>query len=193
MGQRGEVFSARLMKDDVSYFFNVKENIYGDLFLNIAQSVHTRTGRFERQSIVVYPEKLDEFMAAMQKKYDFIIAHAPKGKPLDYKPNPGAKPPRPSFKKEEPVVGRTYVFRTMEDEWGDYSLTITESKSSADATFNLRQTVTVYQEDLGEFVRKLQEAVDFLNIRKTQQPARQAVKVQRRVVVRKNPAASAEQ
>ena len=38
MGQRGEMFSSRLVRKDRTYFFNVKENMYGDLYLNIVES-----------------------------------------------------------------------------------------------------------------------------------------------------------
>ena len=54
MGERGEVFSTKLVRNDRTYFFNVKENIYGDLFLNIVESRPTDTeGRYLRQSVIV--------------------------------------------------------------------------------------------------------------------------------------------
>ena len=37
MGERGEVFSTKLINNDRTYFFNVKENVYGDLYLNIVE------------------------------------------------------------------------------------------------------------------------------------------------------------
>lgn len=73
MGERGEVFSTKLVKDDRTYFFNVKENIYGDLFLNIVESRPTDTeGRYLRQSIIVYQEDMGEFIKEFQKSIDFI-------------------------------------------------------------------------------------------------------------------------
>ena len=55
------------------YFFNVKENIYGDLFLNIVESRPTDTeGRYLRQSIIVYQEDIGEFIKEFQKSIDFI-------------------------------------------------------------------------------------------------------------------------
>ena len=73
MGERGEVFSTKLVKDDRTYFFNVKENIYGDLFLNIVESRPTDTeGRYLRQSIIVYQEDIGEFIKEFQKSIDFI-------------------------------------------------------------------------------------------------------------------------
>lgn len=77
MGNRGEVFSTRLNKGDRTYFFNVKENIYGDLFLNMVESRPTEIeGRFIRQSIVVYPEDLGEFLTCLQKSVDYLKGHS---------------------------------------------------------------------------------------------------------------------
>ncbi len=74
MGVRGEVFSTRLNTKDRTYFFNVKENVYGDLFLNIVESKGTEggEGRFIRQSILIYQEDLGEFVKEFQKTLDFI-------------------------------------------------------------------------------------------------------------------------
>ena len=73
MGERGEVFSSKLIKNDRTYFFNVKENIYGDLYLNIVESRPTDTeGRFLRQSVIVYQEDLGEFIKEFQKSLDYI-------------------------------------------------------------------------------------------------------------------------
>ncbi|MDD3997445.1 MAG: DUF3276 family protein [Sphaerochaetaceae bacterium] len=74
MGIRGEVFSSRLEAGDRTYFFNVKENVYGDLFLNIVESKGVEGGsdKFIRQSIVVYQEDLGEFIKEFQKSLDFI-------------------------------------------------------------------------------------------------------------------------
>ena len=74
MGVRGEVFSTKLVTNDRTYFFNVKENVYGDMFLNIVESKGTEggAGRFIRQSILVYQEDLGEFVKEFQKTLDFI-------------------------------------------------------------------------------------------------------------------------
>lgn len=73
MGQRGEVFSTRLVKNERTYFFNVKENIRGDVFLNIVESKGLPdSDRFIRQSIIIYREDLGEFLKELQKSLDFI-------------------------------------------------------------------------------------------------------------------------
>ena len=82
MGERGEVFSSRLIKDDRTYFFNVKENVYGDLYLNIVESRPTDTeGRFLRQSILVYQEDMGDFVKEMQKSLDYIRMHGSRKNP----------------------------------------------------------------------------------------------------------------
>ncbi len=79
MGQRGEVFSTRLHTGDRTYFFNVKENYRGDMYLNLVESkVSEETGRFIRQSIIVYPEDLGEFLREMQQAVDYVKINAEK-------------------------------------------------------------------------------------------------------------------
>ncbi len=75
MGIRGEVFSTRLQTKERTYFFNVKENVYGDTFLNIVESKGSEDGgteKFIRQSILIYQEDLAEFVREFQKSLDFI-------------------------------------------------------------------------------------------------------------------------
>ncbi|HUX14156.1 MAG TPA: DUF3276 family protein [Spirochaetia bacterium] len=61
MGIRGEVFSARLNTVKRTYFFNVKENRKGDLFLNLVESVKQEDATFDRHQIFVYKEDIEEF------------------------------------------------------------------------------------------------------------------------------------
>jgi hypothetical protein len=62
MGMRGELFSTKVSLQNRTYFFNVKENRMGDLYLNIVESKNKETGGFERQSIVLFAEDLQEFL-----------------------------------------------------------------------------------------------------------------------------------
>ncbi len=74
MGVRGEVFSVRCSGsgDNRSYFFNVKENRNGDLFLNIVESKKHGGSDFERHQIVVFAEDLQEFRGSLEKCVDFM-------------------------------------------------------------------------------------------------------------------------
>ncbi|NCN05634.1 MAG: PUR family DNA/RNA-binding protein [Spirochaetales bacterium] len=67
MGVRGEVYSAHLLSDRRTFFFNVKENRRGDRFLNIVESRKTSTDGFERSQIMVYAEDLESFITEIQK------------------------------------------------------------------------------------------------------------------------------
>lgn len=66
MGQRGEVFSTRIFVNEgrKTFFFNVKENRYHDIYLNIAESRKTDRG-FRRSSIVVFQEDIDPFLRVL--------------------------------------------------------------------------------------------------------------------------------
>ncbi|WP_455382525.1 DUF3276 family protein [Salinispira pacifica] len=67
MGIRGEVFSARLNTEKRTYFFNVKENRRGDLFLNLVESVKQEDASFDRHQIFVYKEDVEEFARNFEK------------------------------------------------------------------------------------------------------------------------------
>jgi len=62
MGVRGEVFSSRVILPNRTYFFNVKENRMGDLYLNIVESKNRDNGGFERQSVILFADDLQEFL-----------------------------------------------------------------------------------------------------------------------------------
>ena len=62
MGLRGELFSTRVLLPNRTYFFNVKENRMGDLYLNIVESKNRDTGGFDRQSVILFAEDLQEFL-----------------------------------------------------------------------------------------------------------------------------------
>ncbi|MFW6362726.1 MAG: DUF3276 family protein [Spirochaeta sp.] len=74
MGLRGELFSSRAVSEKRMYFFNVKENRRGDMFLNIVESKRTTEGASEtdRHQIVVYQEELEDFYNALSEAVDHI-------------------------------------------------------------------------------------------------------------------------
>ena len=62
MGIRGELFSTKVLLQNRTYFFNVKENRLGDIYLNIVESKNRETGGFDRQSVILFAEDLSEFL-----------------------------------------------------------------------------------------------------------------------------------
>jgi hypothetical protein len=72
MGIRGELFSSRVGCEGRTYFFNVKENRTGDVFLTVVESKPNESEGFERRSIVVFKDDLPEFVKAFQGALDFM-------------------------------------------------------------------------------------------------------------------------
>jgi hypothetical protein len=62
MGIRGEIYSTTVGLPNRTYFFNVKENRLGDLYLNIVESKNKDSGGFERQSVILFADDLSEFL-----------------------------------------------------------------------------------------------------------------------------------
>lgn len=85
MGVRGELFSKRISVDGRTYFFNVKENRTGDLFLTVVESKPTETGDFDRRSVVIFQENAEAFNKILQESLDAMRQAAPSER---------AKPPR---------------------------------------------------------------------------------------------------
>ena len=73
MGTRGEIFSSKANTPKRTYFFNVKENRNGDIFLNIVESKRGEgSEEFERRSLVVFREDLDEFTQGLDRALKFL-------------------------------------------------------------------------------------------------------------------------
>jgi glycerol kinase len=72
MGIRGEVFSTKTSTGKRTYFFNIKENRHGDLFLNMVESKKQMDSSFERHSMIVFEEDLDTFMDGLNQAVEFL-------------------------------------------------------------------------------------------------------------------------
>ena len=72
MGIRGEVFSTKTSTGKRTYFFNIKENRHGDLFLNMVESKKQLDSSFERHSMIVFEEDLETFMDGLNQAVDFL-------------------------------------------------------------------------------------------------------------------------
>lgn len=75
MGVRGEIFSTKARSGKRTYFFNVKENRNGDLFLNIVESKKHTESEFERHSVIVFKEDLENFLTGFNEAIGYIKEH----------------------------------------------------------------------------------------------------------------------
>ncbi len=77
MAIRGEIFSSQVMTEKRTYFFNVKENRTGSHFLNIVESTKKPDGSFDRHSIMVYEEDIENFMRELTKAARIVRKEKP--------------------------------------------------------------------------------------------------------------------
>ncbi|HBG66330.1 MAG TPA: DNA-binding protein [Treponema sp.] len=71
MGIRGELYTNQVNLDNRSYFFNVKENRNGDVFLQIVES-KIKDGLDDRRAIVVFADDMQKFLGGMDESLKFI-------------------------------------------------------------------------------------------------------------------------
>ena len=71
MGIRGELFTNQVNLDNRSYYFNVKENRNGDVFLQIVES-KIKDGEDDRRAIVVFEEDMQDFLGGLDDSLKFI-------------------------------------------------------------------------------------------------------------------------
>lgn len=71
MGIRGELFTTQINLDNRSYFFNVKENRAGDVFLQIVES-KIKEGEDDRRAIVVFADDMQKFFTGLDQSLSFI-------------------------------------------------------------------------------------------------------------------------
>jgi len=79
MGVRGEIYSNRVILPNRTYFFNVKENRVGDLYLNIVESKNRDTGGFDRQSVILFADDLQDFLKGFDESLK-VMEKAVRGK-----------------------------------------------------------------------------------------------------------------
>ncbi len=144
MGRRGEVYSTRIFVDDgqKTFFFNVKENRYHDLYLNIVESRKTDRG-FKRTSLVVFDDDIDKFMIVLERTMNAIRSR--KGSP-----------------EETFTVGggrREYLLRLPPR--GKPALQLTEKRE--DATGYRRESLIVPLNSFDIFLDGLGKAVSAMN------------------------------
>ena len=72
MGARGELFTTEVYLDNRSYFFNVKENRNGDVFLQIVESKNKEGIDADRHQIAVFADDMQKFLQGVDRSLNFI-------------------------------------------------------------------------------------------------------------------------
>lgn len=72
MGIRGELYTTQVLLDNRSYFFNVKENRTGDVFLQVVESKKGEGADFDRHQIAIFAEDMQQFLTGLNNSLGFI-------------------------------------------------------------------------------------------------------------------------
>jgi hypothetical protein len=72
MGIRGELYTQQIVMNNRSYFFNVKENRTGDIFLQLVESKSKDGEVYERRDIVIFDDDMQKFCKGFEDSLAFI-------------------------------------------------------------------------------------------------------------------------
>lgn len=72
MGARGELYTTEVYLDNRSYFFNVKENRTGDVFLQIVESKSRDGSDGERHQIAIFADDMQKVLQGLDRSLNFI-------------------------------------------------------------------------------------------------------------------------
>jgi len=72
MGVRGELFTTEISLENRTYFFNVKENRTGDVFLQVVESKNVEGSGFDRRAIVVFEDDMQRFLQGLENSLSYI-------------------------------------------------------------------------------------------------------------------------
>ena len=72
MGVRGELYTTEVYLDNRSYFFNVKENRTGDVFLQVVESKSRDGSDTDRHQIAIFADDLQKFLKGLDLSLAFI-------------------------------------------------------------------------------------------------------------------------
>jgi hypothetical protein len=69
---RDELFTTKVLLENRAYFFNVKENRMGDVFLQVVESKSKNGEDFDRRAIVVFADDMQQFCKGLDDSLSFI-------------------------------------------------------------------------------------------------------------------------
>ncbi len=154
MGQRGEVFTLKRFVEEggLTYFFNIKENRYGDLFLNLVES-RKKKNRFQRFSLIVYEEDFKKFAAILETAVMKLKALERNWK-HDLKTGSGK---------------RSYAFTIKSTRKGEFYLVIAEHRIGSNETYE-NVSLRVFRKNLDTFMEGFDRAAARMTPLKAQPP-----------------------
>ncbi len=100
MGIRGELFTLDVKVKNRTYFFNVKENRMGDIFLQIVETKSLDNSDFERRTVVVFEDDMRKFLQGFDASLSFIEKER-KTRQKERAEKRGSVQPRPRAEKPE--------------------------------------------------------------------------------------------
>ncbi|MDA3852150.1 MAG: DUF3276 family protein [Spirochaetaceae bacterium] len=147
MGQRGELFTRRIFAGDgdKTYFFNVKENRYGNLFLNLAESRKKPEGGFQRDSLMIYLEDTEVFKDGFYKALDLLLRENTQSQQIECKTQSGR---------------RSYIFSLHIHRNGNFIL-ITEKRLNSDMDYQ-HETIRLDSDSQEDFMQAFTAAMRFM-------------------------------
>lgn len=107
MGARGELFTTQIYLENRSYFFNVKENRTGDVFLQIVESKNRDGVEADRHQIAIFAEDMQKFLQGLEKSLDYVEK--------DRKQRQKAAKEKKAAKEEKYGAGAKKVYRVKSD------------------------------------------------------------------------------
>lgn len=115
MKMRGELFTIQVQGENRTYFFNVKENRMGDIFLQLVESKTSEGVGFDRHAIVVFEDEMQKFLQGLEQSLQFIEKNkkARAARAVERaKERRKKEPPRKTVKK----TGKKHVVRIAKKE-----------------------------------------------------------------------------
>ena len=98
MGIRGELFTLDVKVKNRTYFFNVKENRTGDIFLQIVETKSLENSDFERRTVVVFEDDMRKFLKGFDESLSFIEKER-KARQKERAEKRERQPPRPRVER----------------------------------------------------------------------------------------------
>jgi Protein of unknown function (DUF3276) len=148
MGERGEIDSSAIYTQhgQKTYFINVKENRYRDLFLVIAESVKNEGGTFDRFALNVFEEDLKFFETHLEKAEKLIEELEAKG--------PGNKDTPDAWAiKSSSGTGERYFRFSVSKRARMIQLTIAEKKMG-EPNDGFARTIRIDGDSIGSVIRQ---------------------------------------